>query len=72
MKAEIVRFKDDTYGIRYTNPWYEFFVAKYEFQDFSSSQYRWPADSKYFKNCKTTLEEATKLFETMNDVGEPI
>lgn len=73
-KPHIVRFQDDSYGIRRKD-----FVASWEYLDLISQNFWWSADSKYIKDCKGTQEKATRIFNekygsksVTKDKGTPI
>lgn len=67
---KIVKFKDNTYGIRrriFSN------LFTPEFKDLTSSYFWWWAGSIHIKDCKSdNYELVLKIYNSMNDIGTPI
>lgn len=55
MKAKLIKFNDESWGIRYG--WWPF----YTFQDFGSRYFTWSKVSTHMKDCHTTEESARKF-----------
>ena len=49
--GKIVEFEDGTYGIRYL------FWPFHTYRDLTATQYTWHSASRFFKDCKGTLEQ---------------
>ena len=70
---KIVRFKDGAYGIRRFTPF------GYQYKDIAYCPDRlwWGITSSYFKDCKGTLKEVVKMFNSIKqrtkiDGGTPV
>ena len=63
MKPVIVKFNDGTFGIRKG-----FF--RYRYKDLQSSDFWWPKDHSYYKDCRGNFETVIKQYKNMRDIGE--
>lgn len=61
---KLVKFEDDTWGIRM------FSVFGYRYFDFDG--YWWERHSQWFKDCKTSEEEARRTFQNFKDKGKVV
>ena len=66
-KPKIVSFKDNTYGLRFRVG-----IFKFVYLDLKNPEHKHPIGSKWFKDCKGTLEEVEVVCETLNDIGTPV
>lgn len=56
----LVKFDDDTYGVR------KYWFFGWHFVDLTTSRYAWSRGNVYFKDCKGTKEQAERA---MNNGG---
>ena len=70
MTVELVKFQDGAYGVRRTRG---LLFKRYEFWDFTSTDYWWPLHSKFIRHCHVDDEESARnAVEMWTDNGEVV